>query len=162
LSWRVAILPYIEQGNLYKQFKLDEPWDSDNNKKVSQMTIKTFLSPNSVVANPAGKTNYQGFVGPGTVFEPGKKLKFTDVTDGLSNTVMLIETAEAVDWAKPGGLPFDPKQPLPKLASPDGNDITGVALCDGSVRSLNLKTVTEKTLKAAITRNGGEILGNDW
>src|SRR5262249_34008276 len=34
LSWRVAILPFIEQEALYKKFKLDEPWDSPHNKKL--------------------------------------------------------------------------------------------------------------------------------
>src|SRR5882672_4340583 len=34
LSWRVLILPYIEQDNLFKEFKLEEPWDSDHNKKL--------------------------------------------------------------------------------------------------------------------------------
>ncbi|MCE9565906.1 MAG: DUF1559 domain-containing protein [Planctomycetes bacterium] len=162
LSWRVAILPYIEQDALYKQFKLDEPWDSANNKQWSQMTIKTFLSPNAVLASPAGKTNYQGFVGPGTIFEPGKKITFAGITDGLSNTIMVVETADGVDWAKPGGIPFDPKKPLPKLTSVSGNGFMNVAMGDGSVRTVSLKTITEKTLKAAITRNGGEVLGDDW
>lgn len=162
LSWRVAILPYIEQDNVYKQFKLDEPWDSANNKQWSQVAIKTFLSPQAVLQNPGGKTNYQGFAGPGTVFEPGKKIKFTDVTDGTSNTIMLIETADAVDWAKPGGIPFDRKKPLPKLTSVGAEGLTQVAMCDGSVRTVNLKAVTEKTLKNAITRDDGEVLGDDW
>src|SRR5262249_54155708 len=37
LSWRVAILPFIEQDNLYQQFHLDEPWDSEHNKKLIPM-----------------------------------------------------------------------------------------------------------------------------
>ncbi len=162
LSWRVAILPYIEQDNLYKQFKLDEPWDSANNKPLSQFTIKTFLSPQAVLQDPGGKTNYQGFAGPGTVFEPGKKIKIADVTDGLSNTIMVIETADAVDWAKPGDIPFDPKKPLPKLTSVGAEGMTQVAMCDGSVRAVNLKAVSEQTLKNAITRADGEALGDDW
>ncbi|MFO0821852.1 MAG: DUF1559 domain-containing protein [Gemmataceae bacterium] len=162
LSWRVAILPYIEQDNLYKQFKLDEPWDSANNKQASQAVVKTFLSPRIVDPNPAGKTHYKAFVGSGTAFEPGKKIKITDITDGTSNTIMLVETADAIEWAKPGDIPFDPKKPLPKLTSIEGDDVILVALCDGSVRAINLKKVGEKTLKAAIIRNDGEVLGDDW
>ena len=162
LSWRVAILPYIEQDNLYRQFKLDEPWDSKNNKPLSQAIVKVYLSPQAPLANPAGMTHYQGFVGPGTGFEPGKKLKFDDFLDGTSNTIMVVETAEAVEWAKPGGIPFDPNKPLPKLKGAGQPNILQAALCDGSVRSINLKSVTEKTLKNAITRNDGNLLGDDW
>ena len=162
LSWRVAILPYLEQDNVYKLFKLDEPWDSENNKRAAQLAIKTYLSPQANTPNPAGLTHYQAFVGPGTLFEPGKKIKFTDITDGTSNTIMVVETAEAVEWAKPGGIPFDPKKPLPKLVGPGDPNLIQVALGDGSVRAVNLKTVTEKTLKNAIQRDDGNPLGEDW
>jgi hypothetical protein len=46
LSWRVAILPYIEQDNLYKQFKLDEPWNSEHDRKLSQQVVQVYQSPN--------------------------------------------------------------------------------------------------------------------
>jgi hypothetical protein len=162
LSWRVAILPFMEQENLYKQFKLDEPWDSENNKAAASAIIKTYLSPQSPLENAAGKTHYQMFVGPGTMGEQGQKLRLTDVTDGLSNTIMVVETAEVVDWAKPGGIAFDPKKPLPKLKGAGQPDLLQVLLGDGSVRTLNVKTVSEKTLKNAIQRNDGNPLGDDW
>jgi hypothetical protein len=162
LSWRVAILPFIEQGNLYNQFNLTEPWDSPNNKHLSKTMIKTYVSPQGGGGNLAGKTHYQGFVGPDTLFEPGKKIKLTDITDGTSNTILVVETADAVDWAKPGGIPFDQKKALPTLSSITENGIVQVALCDGSVRSLNLKTVREQTIKDAITKSDGNVLGLDW
>ena len=157
LSWRVAILPYIEQDNVYKLFKLDEPWDSENNKLAASVAIKTYLSPQAPVANPAGLTHYQGFVGPGTMFEAGKKLTFADVTDGTSNTIMVVETADAVQWAKPGGIAFDPKKPLPKLVGAGQPNLLQVALGDGSVRAVNLKAISEQNLKYAIMRADGNV-----
>jgi hypothetical protein len=162
LSWRVAILPYIEQANVYNQFKLDEPWDSDNNKKWSQIVIKTYMSPEADPPTPLGMTHFKGFAGPGAIFESGKKIKFTDITDGTSNTILFVEAGDPIPWAKPGDIPFDPKKPAPKLALPGVEGFVNAALCDGSVRTLNMKTLTEKTLKDAITRNDGNVLGADW
>src|SRR5262249_40256468 len=67
LSWRVAILPYIEQVELYKQFKLDEPWDSDHNKKLIAKMPKTYALPNKM--SKPGETHYRVFVGNGALFD---------------------------------------------------------------------------------------------
>lgn len=162
LSWRVQLLPYMEQAALYQQFKLDEPWDSENNIKLARMVVPVYTAPNQPPSmDPQGLvlTPYQALVGPGTLFEPGKKLRFRDVTDGTSNTIMFVEAKRQVIWSKPDDVPFDPANPLPgadKLfggLSPNGFN---AAMGDGSVRFLKY-TVDPKTLKAMITRGGGEI-----
>jgi hypothetical protein len=107
-------------------------------------------------------THYKALSGPGAAFEPGKKLKIEHFTDGTSNTILVVEGGDAVPWAKPGDFLYDPKKPLPKLELPGVADTVTVALADGSVRTLNLKTIGEKTLRALITRNGGEVLGADF
>jgi hypothetical protein len=161
LSWRVLILPYIEQEALYKEFHLDEPWDSEHNKKLLARMPRTFALPGKEKEAAAGQTYYLGFVGKGAFFEEKKALRYpADFPDGTSNTIMFVEAAEAVPWTKPEDLPFDPGKPLPKLGgrSPGG---FLAALCDGSVRLVS-SSISEKTLRAAITRNGGEVLGDDW
>jgi hypothetical protein len=162
LSWRVEILPFIEQNNLYNQFKLDEPWDSPNNKKWSQVLIKTFMAPTAPPPEKAewGMTSYRGIAGPGASFETGKKLKIADFTDGLSNTVLVIETNEWVPWAKPGDFPFDPKKPLPRIVPAGNQPVFNALMGDGSVRAIDAK-VAEKTLKAMFTRSGGERVDPD-
>jgi hypothetical protein len=163
LSWRVALLPYLEQDNLYKQFKFDEPWDGPNNKKWSQVAVKVFMSPQADPPTPPGMTHYKALVGPGTAFEPGKPLKLpADFPDGTSNTILVVEAGDPVPWAKPEDIPFDPKKPAPKLALPGVPDLVNVALVDGSVRTLNVKKLSETTLKNAIIRNDGNPLGEDW
>jgi hypothetical protein len=161
LSWRVQILPYVEQEELYKKFKLDEPWDSKNNQELILKMPALFSSPRVAVKNK-GFTVYQGFAGAGALFEPGKKLRFpASILDGTSNTVLAVESSVALPWTKPADLPFDAKKDLPDIGKAYDAKPLG-ALCDGSVRTLNLKKITPATMKAAITVAGGEVLGADW
>jgi hypothetical protein len=171
LSWRVALLPYVEQDNLYKQFKLDEPWDSPHNKQFLAMIPKVYLQPEQI-PDGSGMTHYQVFVGPKTMFEeqPSKEqrggfpglnaprlgIPITEITDGLSNTIMIATAATPVPWTKPVDLPFDPLAPLPALGGQNPRGFN-IALGDGAVRFLP-KNVPESVLKAAITRNGGEVV----
>ncbi len=159
LSWRVAILPYIEQGNLHQQFKLDEPWDSPHNKRLIARMPKIYAPLGGDAKDPFS-TYYQVFTGKGTIFEEGGKgTKFPDITDGTSNTILAVEGGEPAPWTKPVDLPYDDQKALPKL----GGMLNGgfnVLLGDGSVRFVKAK-FNEKTLRALITRNGGEVANFD-
>jgi hypothetical protein len=73
---------------------------------------------------------------------------------------MVVEASTAVPWTKPVDVPFNPNGPLPKLGGLF-RDGFYVALGDGSTRFIS-RTISETTLRAAITRNGGEVLGPDW
>src|SRR5580692_2246885 len=113
LSWRVAILPFLEEEKLYKEFKLDEPWDSDNNKKLIEKMPKLY-APVRVKAK-AGETFYQVFTGENALFGGKKKPSIpASIPDGTSTTGMVFEAGEPVIWSKPADLPFDAKKPLPK------------------------------------------------
>jgi RNA polymerase sigma factor (sigma-70 family) len=153
LSWRVAILPFVEEEALFSEFKFDEPWDSDHNKKLLVRMPRVFRAP----GQPAGATDtfYQGFAGAGTVFEPGKSLRIVpDVLDGSTNTLLCVEAGAAVPWTKPEDVAFDPGKPLPKLGGVFPHVINAVFL-DGAAFSLR-KDFKDADLRAAITRNGGE------
>jgi hypothetical protein len=164
LSWRVAILPFIEEENLYKQFKLNEPWDSPNNMKLIEKMPKIYLTPGGDVTK--GQTHYRVFVGPGTVFPapprpgavpPGTRI--FQITDGSSNTLLIVEAANAVTWTKPDELEFDAKKPLPKLGHqfPEG---FLAAFADGAVRLLDHKKIDEATLRNLIQIADGNVV--DW
>jgi hypothetical protein len=159
LSWRVAILPFVEQDALYKQFKLDEPWDSENNKKLIEKMPKLY-APVRVKAK-AGDTFYQVFVGGDDALFGGKKKPKIpqSIPDGTYFTGMIFEAGEPVVWSKPADLPFDAKKPLPKLGGLfDGE--CHVAMADGSVRLLK-KNPDEQHMKYLIMPNDGMVVDFD-
>jgi Protein of unknown function (DUF1559) len=160
LSWRVLLLPYLEQDALYKEFHLDEPWDSEHNKKLLARMPKLLAVPPDEKALAAHETHYQAFVGKGTVFEGKKGVRISDITDGTSNTIMFVEAARAVPWTKPQDLPFNPSRSLPKLGGlfPQGFNAT---FCDGSVHFIR-NTIKPETLKLLIMRNDGQVIPADF
>jgi prepilin-type processing-associated H-X9-DG protein len=159
LSWRVAILPYLSQDELYKQFNLDEPWDSPHNKKLIAKIPRSYVSPHGK-ASAVGGTFYQAFLGKSAAFEGKRGLKITNFFDGTSNTILVAEAAADVPWTKPDDLPFDPDGKLPKLGGLFENGFNTL-FADGSVRFIS-NSIKVDTLKALITRNGGEPLGSDF
>jgi hypothetical protein len=155
LSWRVAILPYIEEGPLYKLFKLDEPWDSEHNKKLIEMMPKVY-APIRVKAK-AGETFYQTMTGPGTLFEKhAPRFTIANIPDGTSNTGLVYEAGSPVVWTKPQDMLFDAKKPLPKLGGLFDGDFY-VCMGDGSVRLIK-KTADEQQLKYLIMADDGMVL----
>jgi prepilin-type processing-associated H-X9-DG protein len=168
LSWRVAILPYIEEEALYKQFKLDEPWDSPHNIKLLDKMPKVFAVP-GVKTTTSNATFYQAIVGKDAAWQiiPNKNKAFgaqgariANFLDGTSNTILLVEGAEPVPWTRPADTTYDAKKPLPKFGWLKSG--FNVLMADGSVRFINRGIIFEATLRAAITPAGGEVLGNDW
>ena len=149
LSWRVAILPYIEEWPLYQRFHLDEAWDSPHNKALLKEMPRTYAPV--ARKDPLPFTTYfQAFVGPGSVFEGDEGTKIMDVVDAFKPTLMIAEAEQPVLWTKPDDMTFDAAKPLPKLGGPfvDG---TYVGFADGSVRLVK-RTITPEKLRALITQ----------
>ena len=150
LSWRVAMLPYMEQADLYNQFHLDEPWDSEHNIKLIDKMPPTYSHPSFV--GPRGHTVYLAPYYDGTIWSLDKP-RVRDITDGTSNTIAFFEVddAHAVPWTKPEDLDLD-QIDLTECFRPKGSNVD---MFDGSVRFLSAD-IDELVLEALITSAGGE------
>lgn len=161
LSWRVALLPFLDVyrgARLYRKFRLDEPWDSPHN-----MALLEGIPPEyeAVVGKDKApySTYYQGFVGPGTLFDGEEGTRIVDVTAGVAWTLMIVEAAKPVPWTKPEDLPYKKGEPLPQLGG-QFEDGFYVAFADASARFLSRKLAPE-TLRALVTRGDGEVITFD-
>jgi hypothetical protein len=161
LSWRVHVLPYLEQQALYDEFHKDEPWDSAHNKPLISRIPAVYTCPSgSRAILREGKTAYLTPRGPATIFPGATGVKIQEIADGTSNTIAVVDAgdAAAVVWTKPddwditGGL---------KLQSLFGHHPAGtnIGLADGSSHFVKEK-IRVRHLHDLTTRNGGEII--DW
>lgn len=105
LSWRVHLLPYLDEQQLHDRFKLDEPWDSEHNRPLVGEMPAVYRNPWSSDAEQ-GKTCFVGPVGPGTFFGSKNGVGFGAIKDGTAGTIFLaaVNPAHAVVWSKPEDL----------------------------------------------------------
>lgn len=159
LSWRVLILPYVGEEALFKQFRLNEPWDSEHNKKLLPKMPRVYALPGKAGGRP-NETHYRVFVGNGAGFDYVKPMRFADFTDGTSNTILAVIAAESVPWTKPDELTFDPRKEMGKLLGTVAGGRHQAVYFDGSVRTFK-KLPLKAVMNGLITRGGGEINPND-
>jgi prepilin-type processing-associated H-X9-DG protein len=168
LSWRVELLPFLEENQTFNAIKQDEPWDSPVNKAVLEQTPRVFEIPGSPGPEP-GTTFYRGFASPVSAFDPSSRagIRLQDFVDGTSNTIAVVEAREAVPWTKPDSdIPFDHDAPPDRardLISELGGHFAGgfnALFMDGSVRFIR-ESVHKMVLRVLITRNGGEVISAD-
>jgi Protein of unknown function (DUF1559) len=157
LSWRVALLPYLGEGDLFRDFKLDEPWDGLHNKRLLAKMPGVFAPPQGAAA-VARSTFYQAVVGPRTAWEEGKEFTVPrDFPDGTNNTIQLVEASSAVPWSKPEDVAYAPGRPLPKFGCLPAHGRFWAAFVDGHVRDFSWTEVSQENLHALVSRNGGDL-----
>lgn len=162
-SWRVLILPYLEQGALFNQYRLDEPWDGPNNSQLAGLMPAIFRCPGDDTATGATTTDYAVINGHGALFDGDKPCPFNAIRDGLSNTLLVVEATGAnIHWMEPRDLDFSQMQCV--INGPGGNEIAShhpsaatVGFADGSARTLT-SSASPDTVRALITRDGGEVI----
>lgn len=146
-SWRVEVLPFLEYDALYGQIDKDQAWDSQRNRTVFEQ------SPNDTPFTAFGhshrpgdsSTHYMAVVGPGTAWRSDRPVQLSELPDGGSHTVVLVEVADSgVHWAAPRDLTVD--EALDGLKTGKGLRIsstlrnrTNVMMADSSIAYLPAK-----------------------
>lgn len=152
LSWRVSILPFIEQNALFQQFDKSAAWDDPKNRAFANSAVKEYQS---VWRNPPDptQTHFQFFTGPNTMFPtPGERVRIADITDGTSNTILFAESQTVAPWSKPQDIVVAPNMPIG--VPPDRFLAT---LADGSVRMFDHRQVNDGVLRMLIDPRDGMV-----
>jgi len=180
-SWRVLILPFLESTELkelYDDIRLDEPWDSEHNRQFHSREPHLFQCPSDrdtgMRAFLSGRfnklllsdlnCNYSVVVGEQTIFPDSKTTHFGNVSDGLSNTILIVERMFPICWMDPTHeITFDDacRGINAGVYGPGSGHVGGcnMAIADGSVRYIS-ETIEPETLKGLLTKAGGESVTN--
>jgi len=145
LSWRVALLPYLGEEALYKEFKLEEPWDSLHNKKLLKRLPQSLKAPNNYERY---KSSDMVFTGAGTFFPDKKGAKKTGVPASAALLAMVPE--KPVYWSKPADLSYADDQALPELFGQYSWNSVRVLQADGKFVTFRKGEKDEKALRALI------------
>ena len=157
LSWRVSLLPFLEQQALYDQFHLDEPWDSPHNLPLSEIVVPTYVDPSA--AYLGNRTVFSSPDGAETMLgEVGQDRSFADIRDGVSNTLMVVEVApeQAVVWSQPEDVTLLPTDPLADTGSVHQGGFH-VVMGDGAVKFIT-NSINTDMFNALVTPNGREVI----
>jgi prepilin-type processing-associated H-X9-DG protein len=159
-SWRTLILPFLGYDQLYSQIDLNEPWDSDKNRRFHSEVIPAFQCHSAPGAPGGSACSYMVVVGPNTMFQGSAGVSLTSVSDGTANTIAVVEVKpQGTSWM----APVDLKQGTAMInQSPTdaGSFHPGgmnVLMADGSVRFIS-NTVNPQTYQNLITIDDGQVV----
>ena len=164
-SWRVLLLPYLEQKAIHRQYRFDEPWDGPNNRKLHNNVLKCFCCPADENAYRNAETSYVVVTGPKTPWRGANSFfRDADILDGLSNTILLVEIANSgIHWMEPRDLHINQMPMTINAARVQGissHHPGGALAADaaGGIRFLTNDT-SPQTLRALLTAVGKEPPG---
>jgi len=163
-SWRVLLLPFLEQTELYNAYRFDEPWDGPNNAKLAGRVGSIFKRPEAE-GDRSSMTSFVAVVGPGTAYPGARAVKLGEIGDDRHRTIGFVEIADSdIPWMAPRDLRLDRMSYRINdhrgkgLGSPYGG--ARVVMLDGSIANL-LDDLAPGVLKAMLTTNGGEMVEDD-
>ncbi|MBC8352592.1 MAG: DUF1559 domain-containing protein [Planctomycetes bacterium] len=156
LSWRVHLLPFVGHAELYEQFHLDEPWDSEHNSTLIEAIPAVYRNPSSSAA--PSLANFLVPVGDGSIFATPEGTGFGKISDGTSNTILVVEVNDdaSVIWTKPEDFDYDPARPMVGLGSAHPGGFQ-VSLADGSVRFISNTIDRDTFLNLLMMADGNDV-----
>jgi hypothetical protein len=164
-SWRVLILPFVEQKALYDEYRFDEPWDGPHNRTLADSMPSVYRCPSDPGANPhLPISSYLAVVGPETNWPGEKTVSLHDVKDGTSQTLLVVESHNSgIHWMEPRDLHTGQMAREINPAHGQGicschgsqRELAQAALADGSVQILS-NDLTREEIEALLTIAGGE------
>jgi hypothetical protein len=101
-SWRVLVLPFIEESDIYGQYRFDEPWNGSHNIRLVDKMASVFSST-SKRAN-GGNTSYFAVIGPETMWAPGRIVTDRDIPNGMSRIALVEIDGPNISWMEPRDL----------------------------------------------------------
>jgi hypothetical protein len=158
LSWRVSMLPHLQQNSLYARFDARQPWNGATNQPLANTVVREYADADTP-ADPT--TRIRLFYDNGALFDAdrNRRVGIGSVTDGTSNTIAYVESADKVGWTQFNDFRFDPTGTPPPLGKPNAS-VFLAAMADGSVRAVR-KTVSPQMLNYAIGRADGMVVDLD-
>jgi hypothetical protein len=164
-SWRVLILPYMERADLYKRYCFDEPWNGPNNSKLHNEIVEIFCCPSRPKEQPKTDTSYVAVMGEQTAWPDDKSIGLAAMTDGTSNTIMVVEVANSgIHWMEPRDLhilqiPMEINPPRGHGISSTHPNAALAVFADGHTAALTIKTPPE-IIRRLLTIADGEPIGD--
>ena len=161
-SWRVLILPYMDQQGLYQAFRLDEPWDSPSNRALLSRMPRTFGCPWNRNRHEEGRTDYLAISGPGTAFPGPQSATLAQFTDGTGQTLAVVESSGSdVHWSEPRDIPLGADGTLGPPGPNAGRHPSGpsVLFADGSVTKMDSGDLARESRPLA-TIGAGDVVPN--
>jgi hypothetical protein len=164
-SWRVLILPFLDQAALYNEYRFDEPWDGPNNRKLADTIVQIYNCPSDDHGgnkNPSTMTNYVAIVGPETAWPGNGSTSYRDFGDGMSNTLLVVEVANSgIHWMEPRDLHVVQMAPTINAKSGQGISSRHTAgahglIADGAVRYFS-DSLSAGDLWAWLTANAADV-----
>lgn len=166
-SWRVRLLPYCDQAKLHEQYDFAAAWDAESNGEIPRRDVPGYRCPSARQQHDRdGRyfTSYVAPAGPRTVLRPDRSCDFAEITDGLSNSIAVVELTDSdIVWSEPRDVSANwrptgekPGSPTAKLATPTHQQKGGhVLFADGAVRYLG-RDIDARIVEKLLTVDGGE------
>ncbi len=167
VSWRTELLPFLESVHIYDQYQKEQPWDSPTNRALSTLDVPAFRNPNAGGLS-SGQTLYLAIrKGPNvpnglhTMFDVERRSQFSELTDGLSHTIMFVEADhnQAVPWSKTADLELDWNNPMRGIGGVRPHEFITV-FGDGSMQRIP-NTIDKEVLKNLMIRDD-QNSNNSW